>query len=154
MARGSTSSGVFIHDRKVPARKNPTNPTATPLSTLSSMEVCTPSLVCLKSPAPWYRATTTFAPTDSPRNRFTSRLISAPGAPTAASAASPSNLPTTITSAALKVSCNTLDRISGTAKVSSFGITGPLSMSSSNPRRRLWWMWMWCRCMGDLRFVL
>ena len=64
-------------------------------------------------------------------NRFTSRLISGPGAPTAASAASPSKRPTTITSAALKVSCSMLDSISGSAKLSSFGITGPFSMSIS-----------------------
>ena len=51
--------------------------------------------------------------------------------PTAASAASPSKRPTTITSAALKVSCNTLESIRGSANESSLGITGPFSMSIS-----------------------
>ncbi len=62
---------------------------------------------------------------------FVSRLISAEFDPTAASALSPANRPTTTISAALNSSCRMLEHISGNAKRSILPNTEPLHMSIS-----------------------
>ena len=70
----------------------------------SATEVCTVSETDLSSFAPWYLATRTLVPMDSPIKRLTRRLMSEPVEPTAARAVFPVNLPTTITSAVLNSS--------------------------------------------------
>ena len=63
--------------------------------------------------------------------RLMMRLVSEPVEPTAASASSPAKRPTTMTSAALNISCSMPESISGSAKRISGSSTGPFSMSIS-----------------------
>ena len=79
--------------------------------------------------APKNLATTTFVPIESPRKRFTRRLIKEPVEPTAARELSPAKRPTTTTSAALKSSCKRLEKIRGIEKASSLEKTGPSVIS-------------------------
>ena len=125
------ASGTCIRCSSGFAAVTPTTVSTMPLSSASSMEVCT---VCRREsrlPAPMNRAARMLVPTDSPTNRFTSRLMSAALEPTAARELSPANLPTTTMSAALNNSCKTLEHISGRAKASIFGSSLPLHMSIS-----------------------
>src|SRR5699024_10052853 len=71
------------------------------------------------------------APNEIPINRFVKILISADVEPTAAKAWLPLNLPTTMISTALNISCRMLVSISGKAKVTSLSIMEPLHMSIS-----------------------
>ena len=85
------------------------------LGTAVGSAVCTVRNTVSSSrlPMPW--ATATPAPTERPKNRLMIRLMMAPVEPTAATAMLPQYLPTTIRSAALNNSCNTLVSIMGTA---------------------------------------
>ena len=74
---------------------------------------------------------TTLAPTLRPINTFTSRLISEPVEPTAASAWAPAKRPTTTISAALYKSCRMPVRISGPENISTLGKSAPVVMSIS-----------------------
>ena len=96
-----TSSGVAIISRSGRVATTPMISKMSPPTIPSAIEVCTVSETALSSFAPWYLATSTLVPMDSPINRLTSRLISEPVEPTAARAVFPVNLPTTITSAVL-----------------------------------------------------
>lgn len=69
--------------------------------------------------------TGTFAPSDTPINRFVNRLINAVVEPTAANAWLPVNLPTTIISTALNKSCKMLESIRGKAKEISLSMMLP-----------------------------
>ena len=69
-------------------------------------------------------------PTESPIKVFAKKLTRMPVVPTAASEFSLPNWPTTITSAALKSICSTLDSIKGSANLSIFGRIAPLVMNS------------------------
>ena len=71
------------------------------------------------------------APMDNPKNILVSRAIREVLEPTAARELSPAQRPTTTTSAALNSSCSMVERVSGTAKRSSFGRIAPCSMSIS-----------------------
>ena len=77
--------------------------------------VCTVSLASRYSPPPQKRATSTFAPTEIPIKKLTSRLMSELVAPTAAMASLPTNRPTTTMSAALNSSCKMPEHMSGKA---------------------------------------
>jgi hypothetical protein len=74
-------------------------------------------------------------PTEKPTNRLTSRLIRELVDPTAASAASPAQRPTTTTSAALNSSCSRLESISGRANNKIFPASGPCTISIRYPAR-------------------
>ena len=108
-----TSSGQLMSSSRPRAAKKPTTASSTPLTRPSVTEVCTVSCTPRSSFAPKQRAATTFAPSERPTNRFTSRLMSEPLEPTAASAVLPAKRPTTTTSAALNSSCRMLDAASG-----------------------------------------
>ena len=83
------------------AHKTPITVRIMPLYILNIIAVCTVSDKSLSFFAPKYLATKTLAPIESPIKKLVRRLISAVLEPTAASALSPANLPTTIISAAL-----------------------------------------------------
>ena len=71
---------------------------STPLISEMVMAVWTLLWTSSSLPLPMSRATTTLVPTEKPTNRLTSRLIRELVDPTAASAASPAQRPTTTTS--------------------------------------------------------
>lgn len=124
-----TSSGQDISSSRPRAAKKPTKASSTPLTSPSVTEVWTVFCTPRSSLAPKQRAATTFAPSESPTNRLTSRLMSAPFEPTAASAVLPANRPTTTTSAALNRSCKMLDAASGRENRMIFFSSGPLVRS-------------------------
>ena len=77
------------------------------------------------SPAPIYMAVSTLVLVDKPRNRLVIRFTREAVEPTAAREFSEAKLPTTIISAALNSSCNTLDSSRGSVSFSSFGKMEP-----------------------------
>ena len=84
-----TSSGQLISSSRPRAAKMPTTARKRPLTRPSVTDVWTVVWTPSSSFAPKQRAATTFAPSDRPTNRLTSRLMSAPLEPTAASAVLP-----------------------------------------------------------------
>ncbi|MPM28228.1 hypothetical protein SDC9_74747 [bioreactor metagenome] len=130
-ARFKTAGGVCIQTSTCRAMATPATISAMPLQKARSMAVWTARWSSRSRFAPKYRAASTFAPTESPTNKFVSRLIRAALDPTAAMELSPENRPTTITSAALNSSWSTPEAISGTAKRSIFFRIGPLHISIS-----------------------
>ena len=132
-----TSSGQGISSSRPRAAKKPTKASSTPLTRPSVTEVWTVLRTPASSFAPKQRAATTFAPSDIPTNRLTSRLMSAPLEPTAASAVLPANRPTTTTSAALKSSCRMLDAASGSENRMIFWSIGPLVRSPATEDRAM-----------------
>ena len=124
-----TSSGQLISSSRTRAAKKPTTARKKPLTRPSVTEVWTVLRTPSSSFAPKQRAATTFAPSDRPTNRLTSRLMSAPLEPTAASAVLPAKRPTTTTSAALNNSCRMLDAASGRENRMIFCSMGPLVKS-------------------------
>ena len=97
-------SGEPISFSSTGAKISPTSTRNEPAMTPTVTAVCTTALMRERSPLPSARATTTFTPTPRPTNRLMSRLIREVVEVTAACAASPANLPTTTTSAALNSS--------------------------------------------------
>ena len=130
MERPITSSGQLISSSRPRAAQKPTTASSTPLTKPSATAVCTVSCTPFSSRAPKHRAATTLAPSESPTNRLTSRLINAPLEPTAASAVLPAKRPTTTTSAALNSNCRMLDAASGTENKMIFCSMGPLVRSA------------------------
>ena len=124
-----TSSGQLISSSRPRAAKMPTTARKRPLTRPSVTDVWTVVWTPSSSFAPKQRAATTFAPSDRPTNRLTSRLMSAPLEPTAASAVLPAKRPTTTTSAALNSSCRMLDAASGRENRMIFCSMGPLVRS-------------------------
>ena len=133
--RSITSSGQLMSSNRPRAAKKPTTASSTPLVRPSVTAVCTVSCTPCSSFAPKQRAATTFAPNESPTNRFTSRLIREPLEPTAASAVLPAKRPTTTTSAALNSSCKMLDAASGMENRMIFCSIGPLVRSAERSAR-------------------
>ena len=126
----SMTSGVVPMSTSIGSARNIPAATRTrPDMKPSSMAVCTVSSTSCLDFMPKYWATTTLPPADSPRNRFTIRLLRELVEPTAAMASLLSNCPTTTISAALNSSCSMPDSISGTEKRSSLPMRGPLHMS-------------------------
>ena len=100
-----------------------------PLMKPRAIDVCTAMLVFSSCLPPKYLATMTLAPMESPMKRFVTRFISAELEPTAASAVSPTNFPTTTMSAALNRICSTLENMSGMENIRIFVKTGPSVIS-------------------------
>ena len=124
-----TSSGQDISSSRPRAAKKPTKASSTPLTRPSVTDVWTVFWTPRSSLAPKQRAATTLAPSERPTKRLTSRLMSAPLEPTAASAVLPAKRPTTTTSAALNSSCRMLDAASGRENRMIFCSMGPLVKS-------------------------
>ena len=114
------SSGVDIKVNKVRLKKIPNIAKTIPPTKPIKMDVCTARLVFFSSCPPSSLATMTLAPTLKPLKTDVSKKTIEPVAPTAANAVSPTNLPTTIVSAALKSICKKLVNIKGTAKINRF----------------------------------
>ena len=108
------SEVVPIHSRKVLANTQPTIPVITPKMMPSEKIVWVRSWTFSIFFAPSVDASTTVAPREIPINKLIMRLIRGAQAPTAATAVSPTNCPTTTISAALKRSCRTCVRTIGT----------------------------------------
>ena len=132
-----TSSGEPIRERKAGANKNPTSPTKIPKNRATVIAVCTISVVLLLSLRPIASARQILTPTETPTNKQTIKLISDPVEPTAATANSPSNCPTTTMSTALKSSCRIPVSARGIAKRRIFPRRGPLVISISPERRAI-----------------
>ena len=98
--------------------------------TLRVIAVCTVLRSSVMFFAPQYRAATTFAPMESPMNRFVMRFISAEFEPTAARALSPANFPTTMISVALKSSWNSPENMMGSVNTIILRSIGPLHIST------------------------
>ena len=126
-----TSSGVAIHTSIGRASRIPSAINTKPPATAVISAVCTVSCASSKSFAPRKRATSTFAPTEIPMKKLTSRLISELVEPTAAIALLLTNRPTTMISVALNTSCSTPEQISGIANSRIRLSSGPLHMSIS-----------------------
>ena len=129
VASFKTSSGTFIMPRSIGASISPTPSMINPLMTAKSTTVCTASFALSFLPWPISLATTTFAPTESPRKRLTIRFTNEELLPTAAMALSLSNLPTTARSAELKSCCKILDNARGSAKITILPTSGPFNIS-------------------------
>ena len=130
-AWSSTSAGVAIHTSMGRASSRPAAISTNPPNTAVISAVCTVCCASSKSFAPRNRATSTFAPTDMPIKKLTSRLISELVEPTAAIALLLTKRPTTMISVALNSSCSTPEQISGTANSRIRLSNGPWHMSIS-----------------------
>ena len=93
--------------------------------------VCIIPLIRSRLFCPIRFASTAFGPTESPTIRFTNIPTSATQLPTAASALSPANLPTTATSAELNSCCMILLKATGSAKIIRFPAMPPFIISIS-----------------------
>ena len=113
------------------AVSQPTIISPTPSAAPNVITVCSVRLISSRLFCPMSSASTAFGPTDSPTIRLTKIPTSATQLPTAASAVSPANRPTTATSAELKSCCRMLLNASGSAKRMSFPARPPCSMSIS-----------------------
>ena len=123
-------SGVDMSLSICSANRSPAAMRIMPLITLSIIAVWTVFFSSGIFFAPQYRAATTLAPMESPMNRFVMRFISAVLEPTAASALSPANLPTTMISVALKSSWKSPENIIGSVNTIILRSIGPLHIST------------------------
>ena len=105
VANGNISLSVSIQIRKNLEHPIPIIERTKPLIMLSNIDVWTDELIsrCFLEPKSF--ATITLAPTERPTKRLIIRLMSELVAPTAPIESGPSNLETTIKSAALNNSC-------------------------------------------------
>ena len=119
----------------------PSTATKMPAARANAMEVRTALFAFSGSRAPMFWAISTFAPTDIPTKKLTSRETIGVLLPTAAIASMLANLPTTATSVALKSCCSMLVSMSGMAKRRTLSTIEPLVRSGSEGirffRRRL-----------------
>lgn len=125
-----TFSGVLISSRRGAVKNHPIKISAIPVTTESSITVCTARETCSSFFCPRNIPITTFAPTDIPTKILIRRFIIGVLLPTAARASLPAKCPTTATSAELKNCCKTLLAARGSAKSNIFFNKGPLSMST------------------------
>ena len=100
-----------------------------PASRQISSEVCTVSTVSRRRFAPRCCATSTFTPLPRPIRKPVNSETSIEVEPTEPSACALAKLPTTATSAMLKVTCNICDIISGMLKRNIFRQSEPCVMS-------------------------
>ena len=126
-----TLSGVPDASRMTRAVKSPIAMRTTPRMEPKVRMVCIIRLIFSLFFCPMRFARAAFGPTERPTIRFTKMPTSATQLPTAASALSPANLPTTATSAELKSCCRILLQARGMAKSISFPPRPPFSISIS-----------------------